>query len=503
MSTLLRLAAIHKSFAGVRALRGVSFDLRAGEVHAIVGENGAGKSTLIKIITGAHRPDSGTFEVDGRPVVANDPVVARSLGIAAIYQQPALFPDLSVAENIAIGLEPRGAWRVVGWRARRERAARLLGMIGAEVDPEAEVRRLSMPEQQMVEIARALGADARIIVMDEPTASLGSAEVARLFRAVRGMKARGVGVVYISHRLEELPEIADRVTALRDGELVGTRPMAEVDRATLIRMMVGRELGEVFPKQTVAIGDVVLEARGLGRADTGVRDVDLTVRAGEILGLAGLVGAGRTELARVLFGLTPADAGRITVRGRAVVVDSPATAVRLGIAYVPEDRRRYGVIPEMSVAANITLATLRDVARLGLIDPAAERRTASEMVGRLGVKAASIASEVGDLSGGNQQKVALARWIVARPDVLILDEPTQGIDVGAKAEIHRLMGELAARGMAIIMISSELPEILGMSDRIAVFHGGTAVATVDRAGATPESILGLALGRSETIGVAS
>jgi len=496
VETILRLSGIAKSFAGVRALRGVCFDLRAGEVHALVGENGAGKSTLVKVVTGAHLPDEGTLEVRGRVVEDNDPVRARALGIAAIYQQPALFPDLTVAENIAIGLEPPGPWRILRWGERRARARDLLGRIGAAIDPEAEVRDLTMPEQQLVEIARALGADARILIMDEPTASLTDREVDRLFRVVGDLKGHGVGILYISHRLEELPRVADRVTALRDGALVGTRPMAEVDRAGLIRMMVGRELSAVFPKVEVQPGEVALEARGLHCRASGVRDVNLEVREGEILGLAGLIGAGRTELARVLFGLTPADSGTILVDGEEVAIESPGKAVELGIAYVPEDRRRHGVILEMSVAANATLATLRAISTLGMLDFARERAVAADLVARLGIKAASIDSPVGDLSGGNQQKVALARWLAANPTVLILDEPTQGVDVGAKAEIHRLMGELAAKGMAILMISSELPEILGMSDRVAVMHGGTILGTLGGAEATQEAILELALGHA-------
>jgi rhamnose transport system ATP-binding protein len=409
VTTLLRLAGIRKAFAGVQALRGVSFDLEAGEVHALVGENGAGKSTLIKVIAGAHAPDEGSLEVQGRPVEDNDPVRARALGIAAIYQQPALFPDLTVAENIALGLEPGGPWRRIRWAGRRERARRLLGRIGARIDPEAEVRGLAMPEQQLVEIARALGADARILIMDEPTASLSDQEVQELFRVIRELKAQGVGIIYISHRLEELPQVADRVTALRDGTLVGTRRMAEVTRAELIRMMVGRELSAVFPERAVAPGEVVLEVRGLGCRASGVRGIDLAVRAGEILGLAGLVGAGRTELARVIFGLTPADAGGIFLRGRPARISSPARAVALGVAYVPEDRRHHGVVLDMSVAANTTLATLRAVSTLGILDFGRERRVAADFVRRLDVKAASIDDPVGNLSGGNQQKVALAR----------------------------------------------------------------------------------------------
>lgn len=493
---LLRMRGISKSYDGVRALRGVSFDLAAGEVHALVGENGAGKSTLVKAITGAVVPDAGEILLDGRPVALPDPTTARSLGIRAVYQQPALFPDLSVAENIALGLGAGRAFRRVRWRALRERARALLARAGAAIDPEAEVRRLSMPEQQLVEIARAIGAGARILVLDEPTASLGGREVERLFGVIRELRAGGTGIVYISHRLEELPEVADRVTALRDGELVATHPMQAVSRAELIRMMVGRDVSAVFPKRPMEPGPTRLAVRGLTREADGIRDVSFDVRRGEILGLAGLVGAGRTETARLIFGLAPCDRGTIEIDGRPITIRSPADAVAAGIAYVPEDRRRHGVIPEMSVADNTTLAVLRRVAAHGWLDRRREDALAEAYVERLGVKTPSVATPVGSLSGGNQQKVALARWLATDPKVLVLDEPTQGIDVGAKAEIHRLMGDLAARGLAIVMISSELPEILGMSDRIAVMHAGRIAAVVDRDGATQESLLALALGEA-------
>jgi rhamnose transport system ATP-binding protein len=495
VESLLKLSSISKAFTGVQALQSVSFELQAGEVHALVGENGAGKSTLIKIITGAHRPDSGSLEVCGQVVADNDPVRARGLGVAAIYQQPALFPDLTVAENIALGLEAAGPWRRVRWSERRRQARQLLARIGAAISPEAVVQDLTMPEQQLVEIARALGARASVLIMDEPTASLSDREVARLLAVIRELRSQGVGLIYISHRLDELFQIADRVTVLRDGSTVATRPMADVTHAELIRLMVGRELTAVFPKQPAPLGDVILELRGLGCRATGVSDVNLSIRAGEIVGLAGLVGAGRTELARVLFGLAPADAGEIGFRGKRVVIDSPERAKRLGIAYVPEDRRRNGVILEMPVAANATLASLNKVSSRGWLDFRRERSTAESFVSRLGIKTPSVDVPAGDLSGGNQQKVAVARWLATDPALLILDEPTQGIDVGAKAEIHRLMSELAARGMAILMISSELPEILGMSDRIAVMHAGRIVGVMDRADATQELILSLALGK--------
>jgi rhamnose transport system ATP-binding protein len=496
MNTLLRATDISKSFAGVHALQHVSFELHTGEVHALVGENGAGKSTLIKIITGAHQADEGTLEINGRLIAENSPLISRSLGIAAIYQQPALFPDLTVAENIALGLEPRGGWRVVRWGGRHRRARDLLDRVGASIDPDTFVSHLTMPEQQLVEIARALGADARILIMDEPTASLSEREVEQLFRVIRDLRGHGAGIIYISHRLDELFQVADRVTVLRDGRTVDTRPMTAVDRAELIRLMVGREITVIFPKREVPKGDTVLELRGVGCRELGVRGVSLTVRAGEIVGLAGLVGAGRTELARVLFGLSPADVGEILLRGRPVVIDSPTAAVRLGLAYVPEDRRRHGVILEMPVAANASLAILKKIATLGWLDFARERDLAASFVRRLGIKTASVDAPVGELSGGNQQKVAVARWLATDPAVLILDEPTQGVDVGAKAEIHRLMGELAERGLAILMISSELPEVLGMSDRVVVMHAGTVAGTLDRAAATQEQVLALALGHS-------
>lgn len=503
MTPILRLTGLTKSFGGVQALADVSFDLRAGEVHALVGENGAGKSTLVKIITGAHQPDAGTIEFAGEIVDGLDPQRARALGIAVIYQQPALFPDLTVAENISFGIELPGFWRLVRWNERRDRAAKLLATVGADVSPDVEAGRLTMPEQQLVEIAKALSSEARVLILDEPTASLSEGETARLFEVIRRLKSEGVGVIYISHRLGELPQIADHVTVLRDGRLVQTAPLVAVTPADLIRKMVGRELSAVFPRMASQPGDVLLEARRLSCRAGAIHDVSLTVRAGEIVGLAGLVGAGRTELAHVLFGLTPADSGQILLQGREVTIGSPTQAAALGIAYVPEDRRRHGVISELSVAANTSLAMLPTLSRRGLLDFSAERRLAAAFVDRLGVKTQSVDSPVANLSGGNQQKVALARWLATNPRVLILDEPTQGVDIGAKAEIHRLMNDLSHRGLAILMISSDLPEILGMSDRILVMRAGTIVGEVSRADATQECLLKLALGHVATMEVSA
>jgi rhamnose transport system ATP-binding protein len=463
----------------------VSFDLRAGEVHALLGENGAGKSTLIKVITGAHEPDGGTIQIDGRPVERLKPASARAAGIAAIYQQPALFPDLSVAENIALGLEKPAVTRRVRWADRGQRADELLERVGAEIHSDTEVRQLSMPEQQLVEIARALGAGARILIMDEPTASLTAREVDLLLSLVRDLRAQGVGIIYITHRLEEVFQIADRVTVLRDGESVGTREVGPrtvpvrgpaLTEFELIKMMVGREVSTIFPPSESAPGEALISLRGVGCRASGIRDVTLDVHAGEILGLAGLVGAGRTELARILFGITPADSGTIAVAGKAVQIGSPGDAIESGIGYVPEDRRRHGVILEMSVASNITMGIHPKLFPGSWLRFGAERELTQNYISNLAIKAPSPETRAGNLSGGNQQKVALARWLASKPKVLILDEPTQGVDVGAKAEIHKLIRRLAAQGLAVLMISSELPEILGMSDRIAVMRGGGIVA---------------------------
>ena len=490
---LLDAHGVTKAYAGVQALKRVSFDLGPGEVHALVGENGAGKSTLIKIMTGAVQADSGSISIAGERVAHMTPALARTLGIAAIYQQPALFPDLTVAENIALALERGGRWTRIDWAARRRRAADLLQRVGAAIDPDRLCDSLSMPEQQIVEIAKAIGADAKVVIMDEPTAALTDREVESLFAVVRRLREHGTGVIYISHRLEEVFTLADRITVLRDGETIATESASTFTRQSLIALMIGRELAAVFPKRSVPLGDVALEVRNVRNRAAGLHDITFSVRRGEILGLAGLVGSGRTQLAETLFGLTPKDEGEIRRDGLPVTIDSPAAAIAAGIAYVPEDRRQHGVVLDMSVAANASLASLARVSKYGLIDRGVERSTARDHVTRLRIKTASIDSEVGTLSGGNQQKVALARWLSASPAVLILDEPTQGVDVGSKAEIHELMQQLAARGLAILMISSELPEILAMSDRVAVMHAGAIRAILSRDEATPARVMSLAL----------
>jgi rhamnose transport system ATP-binding protein len=491
---LFRAIDISKSYDAVHALTTATFDLHPGEVHALVGENGAGKTTLIKIISGAVVADAGVLELDGALVADNSPGRAKSLGITAIYQEPALFPELTVAENIALGLEHEGFWKRVDWKKRRERAADLLAEVGARINVDAEAGELTMPEQQLVEIARAIGAKSRLLIMDEPTASLSREETENLYRVIQNLREQGVGIIYITHRLEELSVIADRVTVLRDGQVVGTYDMAQTNRQELIRLMVGRELSAIFPKREVERGAVALELRGIGNRASGLSNIDLAVHRGEIVGLAGLVGAGRTELARIIFGLDHADSGEVRVQGKPVRINKPADAINCGIAYLPEDRRRQGVILQMPVSANITLASLRQLKRLGGFDFQREKQIAWDYVQRFAIKTPSVFNPVSTLSGGNQQKVALSRWLATKPSVLILDEPTQGIDVGAKAEIHSLIGDLASEGMAILMISSDLPEILGMSDRIAVMQGGTIAAIVDRADATQQKIIALALG---------
>ena len=491
---LLKAEHISKSFAGVHALRDASFELRPGEVHALVGENGAGKSTLIRVFTGAVIPDSGEILLDGAKITENSPSISKSLGIAAIYQQPALFPELTVAENIAIGQEATRFLGMVDWPGRKQRAKELLERVGARINPEQTAAELSMPQQQLVEIARALGANARVLILDEPTASLSEEDTRNLFRVIRELRESGVGMIYISHRLEELPAIADRVTVLRDGETIETRDMDDVSREQLIRLMVGRELSGVFPKRQVERGDVVFELRGFGSRAAGIRSIDLTIRAGEIVGVAGLVGAGRTELAKTIFGLIAPNSGEMLLRGTPITIGHPSEAIDYHIAYLPEDRRRHGVVLDFPISSNITLASLKRLSGLTGMNFSKEKQIATEYTRRLGVKTPAIYNPVSTLSGGNQQKVALSRWLVTQPDVLILDEPTQGVDVGSKAEIHELMMELAEQGVAILLISSEMPELLGMCDRIAVMNGGTIGRVFERTDATQDLILSAALG---------
>ena len=496
---LLEVRDIEKTFPGVRALSGVSFEVRAGEVHALLGENGAGKSTLIKIISGVYEPDGGSILIGGRETRFTSPEDAKRAGVATIYQELLLFPELTVAENIFLGHAPRAGMGRIDWRAMRARAEALLASL--EIDDLAAnqvVGALSVGNRQRVEILRALSHDARILIMDEPTAALTESDVTRLFDIVRRLRARGVGIVYISHRLDEIFAIGDRVTVLRDGAYVGARNVADTNASELVQMMVGRRIDNLFPKTTVPIGAPVLEARDIVRHPM-TKSVSLTVRAGEIVGLAGLVGSGRSELAQTLFGITPAELGEIRLMGEGVTIRSAEGARSKGIAYVPEDRGVQGLVRPMSVLHNFSLAALGALSRAGFIDRGAERRMAEEGVQRFRVKTSSVEEIAGRLSGGNQQKIVLGKWLANNPKLLILDEPTRGIDVGAKAEIHRLMSELAGAGVAILMISSELPEVLGMSDRVLVMREGRFVAEFDRAHATSETVGAAMMGEAASV----
>ncbi len=485
---VLALDGITKSFPGVRALKGVSFDVAPGEVHALLGENGAGKSTLIKIMSGVHTADTGTIKLDGREIAMTGPHEARRAGIATIYQELLLFPELTVAENVFMGHAPRTKWGALDWPAMRAKAQVLLDSLDIhDLDVAQVVGTLSVGNRQRVEILRALSQDARILIMDEPTAALTEHDVQRLFAIVRRLRERGVSIVYISHRLEEIFILADRVTVLRDGEHVATKAVKDTDNADLVQMMVGRRIESLFPKIDVPIGAPVLEVRDLVRMPQ-TRGMSLTVRAGEIVGLAGLVGSGRSELAQTIFGVTPAQSGEILIGGQKVSVRSVADARRLGIAYVPEDRGIQGLVRPMTVRENASLAVLSDVSRHGFIQRETEEKLANAAVRQFGIRTAGIEQIVNKLSGGNQQKIVLGKWLATKPKVLILDEPTRGIDVGAKAEIHRMMGELAGQGLAILMISSELPEVLGMSDRVLTVREGRIVAEFSRAEATQERV---------------
>jgi rhamnose transport system ATP-binding protein len=490
LTGIIELHGVSKSFAGIRVLHDISFDVRAGEVHALVGENGAGKSTLIKIMGGVHRADAGAIRVNGELVHFASPRASAASGIAVVHQELLLFPDLSVAENIFMGHAPRTAWGALDWPRMRRRARELLDRLQSHhIDVDARVGSLSVANRQRVEIARALSRDARVLIMDEPTASLVEEDVQQLLAIVRLLRDKGVGIVYVSHKLPEIFALADRVTVLRDGARVGTAPIGELDERKLVSMMVGRPIDQLFPKQATKIGAPLLELRSLG-FDPVVRDISLTLHAGEILGIAGLIGSGRTELALTIFGITPATHGEILIDGKPVRIETPQQARDLGIAYVPEDRGLQGLVRPQSIAENISLTVLKSLTTGALIDPRKEEKLARESIARLGIRARGPRQVVRQLSGGNQQKVVLAKWLATEPRILIMDEPTRGIDVGAKSEIHALMSALAARGLGILMISSELPEVLGMSDRVLVMKNGTLVAEFDRAAANAEAVGG-------------
>jgi rhamnose transport system ATP-binding protein len=495
---ILKLEHIYKSFSGVHALEDAGIELLPGEIHALIGENGAGKSTLVKVVTGVHQPNSGSITFQGEPVSFHDTRSAQQQGIAAIYQDLNLFPDLNIAENIFMGHMPVNPKNLaVDWKQMYQEAERILHSLGVDLDPRSQLFGLSIAQQQMVEIAKALSLHAKILIMDEPTSTLTLRETEELFRIARQLRDAGTAIIFISHRLEELFEIADRVTVLRDGQYVGTSAITDVTESDLIQMMVGRTLDALFPKEDVEIGDVALKVEGLTKEGV-FEDISFELHRGEILGLGGLVGARRTDVAEAIFGVKPADSGTIQLDQHTVDVRDSKDATRLGIAYIPEDRQQHGLVLPMDLKDNITLPILEQFAAHSWMDEAAERRTAQDFAQRLEVKASGLWQKAQELSGGNQQKVVLAKWLATKPKILILDEPTHGIDVGTKANIHQLMSQLAGQGLAILMISSEMPEILGMSDRILVMCEGRLTGEFNREEASQEKIMMAAVKREKS-----
>lgn len=490
---VVRLRGVSKYFPGVHAVEGVDLEIFPGEVHVVAGENGAGKSTLMKLLSQVERPTEGEIEISGEPVEFHGPRHAQSLGVAMVYQEFALAPHLSIAENLFMGREP-GRFGFVNRRAESEEARGLLERVGLRVNPDRLVSSLTVAQQQRVEIAKALAIEAKVVIMDEPTATLAEGEIEALFEVIRDLKSHGIAILYISHRLDEIFRIGDRVTVMRDGRVVGTMPISELDEGRLVRLMVGRDVGNLYPKTEVEIGEVVLRAEGITRAGV-LEDCSFEVRAGEILGFAGLVGAGRTELARAVFGADPIDSGRIELEGRELRLKGPQDAIAAGIGYLTEDRKGEGLALQLGVDQNITLAHLPS--RFGFISLREERETARRRRDQLNIRTPSIRRKVQVLSGGNQQKVVVARWLETRARVLFFDEPARGIDVGAKAEMFALIEDLAKEGRAIVLISSYLPELLNMCDRILVMHEGRVAGTVPREEFSEERVMALATGIEE------
>ncbi len=494
---LVSIRDLCKSFPGVRALDRCQFELLAGEVHALMGENGAGKSTLMKVLSGVYQKDAGEIRIDGRLVDIPDPRAARALGIGIVHQELNLMNHLTAAQNIFIGREPRRAMGMfIDEKELNRRTAEIFERMRLKLDPRTPVGQLTVAKQQMVEIAKALSFDSRVLIMDEPTAALNDAEIEELFRIIRQLQSHGVGIVYISHKMDELREISSRVTVMRDGQYVGTVPTATTPIETIIAMMVGREL-DMTQRRTgeATAGEIVLEAKGLTRGKT-IRDVSFTVRKGEIVGFAGLMGAGRTEVARAVFGADPLDSGEIRVHGRAVAIRSPKDAVRHGIGYLSEDRKQFGLATGMDVASNVVMPSMRNFMSSGMfLDSRKIDEAARRYVSQLRIKTPSIHQQVRLLSGGNQQKIVIAKWLLRDCDILFFDEPTRGIDIGAKTEIYKLLDALAAQGKAIVMISSELPEVLRMSHRVLVMCEGRVTGELPGAQASQEAIMRLATQR--------
>ena len=489
---LLTLTNGAKSFGGVPALRNASLAVPAGQVVGLLGENGAGKSTIVKALAGLHRLDAGVMTLNGKPYAPTSPRAADAAGVAVIYQEPSLFPDLTIAENIYVGSQPTQGGRI-DWAAMHRHALALFGQLGVSLDPSRVARGLSIADQQLVEIAKALSRDARVIVMDEPSAALSAAEVERLLDIVRRLRDRGAGIVFITHRLDEIYALCDRVTIMRDGTTMSDRATADVSVGELIRDMVGRELSDLYPKTLTQRGEAVLTVRGLTLPGT-FRDISLDVHAGEIVALAGLVGAGRSEVAEAIFGLRPYTAGTVTFLGRELHSGDVSARMSQGMAMVPEDRRQQGLFMSASIVRNATITVLDRLRTFGAVSARAQRAAALDWSQRLNVKYASLDAPVQRLSGGNQQKVVLAKWFMTEPRLLIVDEPTRGIDVGTKAEVHRLVGAAVAEGLAVLMISSELPEVLGVADRVYVMREGRLIEEISRADATQENIIVAATG---------
>lgn len=491
MDELLVVKNVSKEFPGVKALQNVSLDVRKGEVLALMGENGAGKSTLIKILAGVYIKDSGQITFEGKEVDTNSPAISQQIGISVIFQELNLLPNLSIAENIFAGRERRKAKVFFDKRRTRKEAIRLMDEVGLDCDPDILVKDLSLSQKQMVEVAKALSLKAKLIIMDEPTSSLTNREVETLFSIINKLKRNGISVIFVSHKINEVKRISDRVHVLRDGRYIGCLEKGEINEDRIIQMMVGRKLESIFDKAETQISDTVLEVRNLSTSK--LRNVNFKVRKGEILGFAGLVGAGRTEVMRAIFGVDKKTSGQIFIDGKEVKINSPIDAINAGIGFVPEDRKSQGLILGMSVMKNITLPGLNNVSRLGFLKKVLEEKTTDNYIEKLRIKTPHRDQTVVNLSGGNQQKVVVSKWLATNPKVLIMDEPTRGIDVGAKKEIHSLMSQLAQNGVAIIMISSELPEILGMSDRIIVMHSGMIKGELNREQASQERIMEIAL----------
>lgn len=495
---LLEMKGIHKSFPGVKVLEDVQFSLQSGELHALMGENGAGKSTLMKILGGIYTKDSGEILVEGVKQEIDSTKAATALGISIIHQELNLISYLSVMENMFLGREfTYGQSRFVNWRKMREEAEKYLSMLNIGIDPGTLVEELSVGQQQMIEIAKALSTNARILVLDEPTAALTDREIAALFEVIASLKKKGVGMIYISHRMEEIFQISDRITVLRDGKYIGTKQTSETNMDELVRMMVGRDIKDRFPKIQIPIGNERIRVEGLSTKSK-LKNISFHVRSGEILGIAGLMGAGRTELAKALFGVDPVDQGRIYVDGKETTIRQPIDAIQAGIAFVTEDRKQEGLILSLSIRENLSLPNLGKLSSAGFMNKAREKQLSEATIDKLQIKTPHQEQPVGSLSGGNQQKVVIGKWLATEPKILILDEPTRGVDIGAKKEIYDLMNQLAAQGVAIIMISSELPEVLGMSDRILVMHEGRLAAEFTKAEATQENIMHAATGGGDT-----